>query len=48
MTWLDVLKFIARLLYTVFRICMVVFFAIILGAFRGASKCRMSSSSPQD
>lgn len=48
MTWLDVLKLIGRILWTAVRICLTIFLAIVLGGFRGASKARMSSSSPRD
>jgi hypothetical protein len=51
MTWADVfavLKFIGRLLWTAVRICLIIFLAIVLGGFRGASKARMSSRSPND
>jgi hypothetical protein len=48
MTWLDVFKFIGRLLWTALRICLTIFFAIVLGGFRGASKTRTKSASPSD
>jgi hypothetical protein len=48
MTWLDVLKFIGRVLWTVLRITLTVFFAIVLGGLRGASKARTKSASPSD
>jgi hypothetical protein len=48
MTALDVTKFIGRLVWTALRITITIFLAIVLGGFRGASKARMSSHSPND
>jgi hypothetical protein len=45
---IPVLRFIGRLTWTIVRICLVVLLAIVLGGFRGASKARMTSSSPRD
>jgi hypothetical protein len=46
-TWLDVLKLIGRIVWTVLRICLTIFLAIVLGGFRGASQAKMSSASPK-
>ena len=48
MTWLDVFKFIGRLIWTAIRITLVLFLAIVLGGFRGATKARMKTASHND
>lgn len=48
MTGGEVLRFIGRCLFTVLRMTFIIFCAIVLGGLRGASKARMSSSSPRD
>jgi uncharacterized membrane protein len=39
-TVLDVLKFIGLVLWTIVRICLIIFLALVLGGFRGAAKSR--------
>ena len=39
-TWLDVLKFIGLVLWTIVRICLIIFLALVLGGFRGAAQSK--------
>ena len=42
---LEVVKFIGRLIFTVLRIVFIIFMALVIGGFRGASKAKMTSRS---
>lgn len=51
MTWqhvLTILKFIGLVLWTIVRICLITFFAIVLGGFRGAAKSKSGGTKVSD
>lgn len=48
MTWQQALRLIGRVFYTVTRMVFIVFIAIVLGAFRGASKAHISNGGAKD
>lgn len=45
---LVILKFIGLVLWTIVRICLIMFLAIVLGGFRGAAKSKSGGTKVSD